>query len=118
MVGDTLYYCTGMNRVFALDAETGAERWSFDPKQRLRKLQGPYPRTCRGVAFWHDPAAPPGAACARRIFTGTIDAELIAIDADDRTRLRGFRRAGARAPARRRRARRIRPSITSPRLRS
>jgi quinoprotein glucose dehydrogenase len=81
VVGDTLYYCTGLNRVFALDAETGAERWSFDPKQRLRKLQGPYPRTCRGVAFWRDPQAPAGATCAERIFTGTIDAELIAIDA-------------------------------------
>ena len=81
VVGDSLFYCTGMNRVFALDAETGAERWSFDPQQRLKKLQGPYPRTCRGVAHWKDPAAPAGAACAQRIFTGTLDAELIAIDA-------------------------------------
>ena len=27
---DTLYFCTGMNRVIALDPESGAERWSFD----------------------------------------------------------------------------------------
>ncbi len=81
VVGDSLFYCTGMNRVFALDAETGAERWMFDPKQQLTKLSGPYPRTCRGVAHWMDPSAAADAACAQRIFTGTLDAELIAIDA-------------------------------------
>jgi quinoprotein glucose dehydrogenase len=90
VIGDTLYYCTGLNRVFALDAETGAPRWVFDPKQRLRKLQGPYPRTCRGVAYWRDTSAPAGAACAQRIFTGTLDAELIAIDAQTGLACRDF----------------------------
>ena len=28
----TLYFCTGANRVIALDPETGAERWTFDPE--------------------------------------------------------------------------------------
>ena len=32
LIDDTLYYCSPFNRVFALDAETGAERWSYDPK--------------------------------------------------------------------------------------
>ncbi|MFQ5514903.1 MAG: pyrroloquinoline quinone-dependent dehydrogenase [Myxococcota bacterium] len=76
-----LYFCTGFNRVIALDPETGEERWSFDPRQRLRKLQGPYPRTCRGVAYWKDTRADPTQPCARRIFTGTLDSELIALDA-------------------------------------
>lgn len=75
-----LYFCTGFNRVIALDPETGAERWSFDPELRLRRLRGPYPLVCRGVAHWEDPA-PSSATCARRIFTGTIDSELIALDA-------------------------------------
>ena len=52
VVQGTLYFCTGFNRVIALDAETGAERWSFDPGQELRKIRGPYPRVCRGVAHW------------------------------------------------------------------
>ena len=30
-------------RVFALDPETGAERWVFDPKLRARETGGPYP---------------------------------------------------------------------------
>jgi quinoprotein glucose dehydrogenase len=79
---DSLYFCTGMNRVIALDPETGAEQWRFDPKTQLAKLQGPYPRVCRGVAHWKDPKpAASGAVCARRIYTGTIDSELIALDA-------------------------------------
>jgi len=82
VVHDTLYFCTGFNRVIALDPETGAERWSFDPKLQQKKLAGPYPLVCRGVAHWEDPKPPAtGGVCARRIFTGTIDAELIALDA-------------------------------------
>ena len=80
LTGDTLYFCTGFNRVIALDAETGAERWSFDPKLRTTRLQGPYPLTCRGVAHW-DGGEGAADRCARRIFTGTVDAELIALDA-------------------------------------
>jgi quinoprotein glucose dehydrogenase len=52
VVGDQLYFCTGFNRVFALDPETGEERWSFDPVLRARGGEGPYPLTCRGVAYW------------------------------------------------------------------
>ncbi len=81
VIGATLYFCTGKNRVFALDAETGEERWRFDPETRLRVLEGPYPRVCRGVSHWRDPRAPEGGRCAERIFTGTLDSELIALDA-------------------------------------
>lgn len=80
-VGRSLYFCTAFNRVFALDAETGEERWVFDPELRAKKGEGPYPLTCRGVAHWRDPRASDGDACAARIFTGTRDAELIALDA-------------------------------------
>jgi quinoprotein glucose dehydrogenase len=81
MIGDTLYFCTGKNRVFALDAETGEERWVFDPVQRTRKLDGPYPRACRGIAHWADASEDTGEICRERVFTGTIDGELIAVDA-------------------------------------
>ena len=81
MIGDTLYFCTGKNRVFALDAETGEERWVFDPVQQTRKLDGPYPRTCRGIAHWMDAGEDAGEICRERVFTGTVDGELIAVDA-------------------------------------
>lgn len=81
VVDGRLIFCTGKNRVIALDPETGEELWAFDPGQRLRKLEGPYPRVCRGVAYHRDPTAPPGAMCAARVLTGTVDSELIALDA-------------------------------------
>ncbi len=81
MAGDSLYFCTGMNRVFALDAETGEERWVFDPVQQLTRMEGPYNRTCRGVALWQSGDPSETGACRERIFTGTLDAQLIALDA-------------------------------------
>ncbi len=76
-----LYFCTGKNRVIALEPETGRELWTFDPKPALAKLEGPYPRTCRGVAYYRGDGSGTTRACATRIFTGTIDSELIALDA-------------------------------------
>jgi quinoprotein glucose dehydrogenase len=107
VVNDTLYYCTPYMRVFALDPETGAERWSFDPVLKSKATGGPYPLTCRGVAYWEQASAsfaqraegerrPSGRsaqraegerrsngwpACSRRILYGTRDSELIALDA-------------------------------------
>ena len=82
VVNDTLYYCTGFMRVFALDPETGEERWVFDPELRARSTGGPYPLTCRGVAYWEEEAPREGEACQRRILYGTKDSELHALDAD------------------------------------
>jgi quinoprotein glucose dehydrogenase len=79
LVGDTLYFCTPFNRVIALDAETGAERWSYDPHA---SREGVYNLNCRGVASWVDPRASVDADCRTRIFTGTLDARLIALDAE------------------------------------
>jgi quinoprotein glucose dehydrogenase len=81
VVGDRLYYCTPYNRVFALDAESGEERWVFDPGQKLRRIEGPYPKTCRGVAYWQSRDPSERGSCRERIFTGTLDSELIALDA-------------------------------------
>jgi quinoprotein glucose dehydrogenase len=79
LAGDHLVFCTSFNEVIALDPGTGAERWRFDPK--IRSDYRPANLfNCRGVALWRDPAARPGAACAARIFTGTNDARLIALD--------------------------------------
>jgi quinoprotein glucose dehydrogenase len=81
VVAGGLYFCTGKNRVIALEPETGRELWSFDPKTVLRKLEGPYPRTCRGVAYFAGDGSGSTQPCNTRILTGTIDSELIAIDA-------------------------------------
>ena len=90
VVNEHLYYCTPFMRVFALDPETGEERWSFDPKLQERHGEGPYPLICRGVSYWEDERAPTGAPCAKRIFYGTADSELIALDADTGRECEGF----------------------------
>jgi len=82
VVNDLLYYCTPHMRVFALDPETGAERWSFDPQLVHQGPQGPYPLACRGVAYWQTARPEPGRSCEKRILYGTRDSELIALDAD------------------------------------
>jgi len=92
-VRDSLYFCTAFNRVIALDAETGAERWVFDPVLRAKRGEGPYPLTCRGVAYWE--AAPDARGrCERRVFTGTRDSELIALDAESGEPCADFGNAG------------------------
>jgi quinoprotein glucose dehydrogenase len=93
LVDGTLYGCTPMNRVFALDPATGAERWSFDPEL---DPSGRYANQliCRGVAHWRDPEARDAAPCSRRILTATNDARLIALDAATGRKCQGFGEAG------------------------
>jgi len=82
LVDDTLVFCTPLNRVLAVDAETGEERWSFDPVQQQTSLPDPHTRVCRGVAYWEEGTATARARpCGRRIFTATLDSELIGVDA-------------------------------------
>src|ERR1700722_9864582 len=77
LVNDTLYFCTQTNIVIALDPETGAERWRYDPK--IDPTGASLVATCRGVAYAHVAAA---TDCPKRIITSTFDTRLLAIDAD------------------------------------
>ncbi len=79
-VEDSLILCSPFNEVIALDPGTGAQKWRFDPK--ISNAQRPGNRfNCRGVAYWVDDHAADGAVCRSRIFMGTNDARLIALDA-------------------------------------
>ncbi|KHK90042.1 membrane-bound PQQ-dependent dehydrogenase, glucose/quinate/shikimate family [Novosphingobium malaysiense] len=76
-IGNTLYVCTGLNDVIALDAETGRTNWRFDS----RIAPGTYAiHACRGVAYFEKPGDGRG-PCAKRVITNTLDARLIALDA-------------------------------------
>ncbi|HYV95852.1 MAG TPA: pyrroloquinoline quinone-dependent dehydrogenase [Gemmatimonadaceae bacterium] len=80
MIDGTLYLSTPFSRVIALDAETGAERWTFDPHvDRAKRLR--HHVTSRGVATWRDLQRGEHESCAHRILVATIDARLIALDA-------------------------------------
>ena len=84
-IDDSLYACSSSNVVVSLDAETGRERWKFDPK--IDPTEKPFP-LCRGVAYFH--ATGVVGDCVERIYTNTIDARVIALDARTGRRCRDF----------------------------
>ena len=79
LVDGTLYVSTPLAQVVALDPATGAERWTYDPRVDLGGDYGDFAN--RGVATWLDRQAGVGSVCRRRIYVGTVDARLIALDA-------------------------------------
>ncbi|MGH7502216.1 MAG: pyrroloquinoline quinone-dependent dehydrogenase [Longimicrobiales bacterium] len=83
-----LYLSTPLNRVLALDPGTGEELWRHDPAIRM-DLERNEGFVSRGVSYWQD-AARPDATCGARIFMGTIDARLIALDAGTGALCAGF----------------------------
>jgi len=98
-IGNSLFVCTPHNIVISLNADTGKENWRYDSK-----AQAPGWQRCRGLGYYEVPSQPqpsadvsvetnneppaqltqtePPAICQRRIFMNTIDARLIAMDAD------------------------------------
>ncbi len=78
-VAGSLIVCSPFERIIALDPETGAERWVFEPEVDL-SYTGALPYKCRGVASWTDEKAPLDKACRTRILVSTADFRLIAID--------------------------------------
>ena len=70
-IDGVLYFSTGYSIIHALEAGSGRELWSYDPKvpeasgKKLRLAWG-----SRGIAWWNG-----------KIYTGTQDGRLIAIDA-------------------------------------
>jgi len=71
-----LYLTTPFDEIIALNPATGAERWRYQP--HLAKLEDGDITTSRGVAIWDGGGTGP---CAARVFVGTDDAQLIAVDA-------------------------------------
>jgi quinoprotein glucose dehydrogenase len=71
MVGGRLYLTTPYGRAVALDATSGAEVWS-------QTIPGPGQPSLRGVEYWPGDATTPA-----RIFFGTRDGRLIALQAND-----------------------------------
>ena len=74
-----LYLSTPWNRIIAIDPESGEELWRHDPHIRtdLERNEG---FISRGVAYWEESQASE-MECGRRIFMGTVDADLLSVDA-------------------------------------
>jgi len=101
-IGDKVFICTPHNNLIALDADTGRELWKNEINAQSKVWQ-----RCRGMAYFDATQAiaqptqpnssqvlpasvPAGANCQRRLLTNTIDARLIAVDADTGEFCQGF----------------------------
>lgn len=88
-----LYMCSAFNEVIALHPGTGEEIWRFDPEVATDRRPGNQ-YTCRGVTFWEDAEAQSGSLCATRIYSGTVDSRILALDARTGALCPGFGDAG------------------------
>ncbi len=98
-VGNKVFICTPHNNLIALDADTGKELWKNAINAQSKVWQ-----RCRGMAYFDATATiaqpsnssiieakpAPAANCQRRLLTNTIDARLIAVDADTGEFCQGF----------------------------
>lgn len=80
LVDDALILCTQFNEVIALDPGTGSLKWEYDPQVPIDGRPG-NEFSCRGVAHFARAPASDG-ACGSRVFMGTVEAELIAVDTE------------------------------------
>jgi len=87
-----LYLETATNIVIALDPVTGREQWRFDP--HIDRTQRYAESTARGVSLWASTDPRAAGPCIRRVLTGTLDARLLALDADTGRPCAGFGNAG------------------------
>ncbi len=92
MVDGTLFLSTPFGRVMALDPATGTVRWTYDARANRAGDWGDFAN--RGVSTWLDARAPRTATCRRRIYLGTIDARIIALDAKSGALCTGFGERG------------------------
>lgn len=105
-IGDKVFICTPHNNLIALDADTGKELWKNPINAQSKVWQ-----RCRGMAYFDATkevaqptqpnsspiiaaSVPAGANCQRRLLTNTIDARLIAVDADTGEFCQGFGKNG------------------------
>lgn len=80
LVDGRLYFTTPYDKVFALDAGTGAKLWEYDPGVNLQRNYSEV--ASRGVSAWHDTKRKRGQPCRLRILFGTLDARLIGLDGE------------------------------------
>jgi quinoprotein glucose dehydrogenase len=78
LVEGRLFLTTPYSHVIALDPEKGTRLWEYDAQVDLSRNFSEV--SSRGVSAWVDPRAKENAPCKLRIFFGTLDGRLIALD--------------------------------------
>ncbi len=80
LVDGKLFFSTPYNHVIALNPKNGALLWEYDPHINLSQNYSEV--ASRGVSAWRDTEAKGSQPCRLRIFFGTLDARLIALDGE------------------------------------
>ena len=88
VVDGVMYISTPLGRVVAVNPETGEEFWEYDPNIRRDVGYGDFAN--RGVATWMDETASETDLCRRRIYVGTAQSQLIALDSESGELCRDF----------------------------
>src|SRR5262245_20296433 len=92
LVDGKLFLSTPYNHVIALDSGTGEKLWEYDPRVNLERNYSEV--SSRGVSAWRDAKAKLGEPCRLRIYAGTLDARLIALDGETGKLCGGFGTSG------------------------
>ena len=80
LANDMLYVGTPFYRILAVRPDTGKIEWTYDPQTELKALTQPELKN-RGVAYWQASDGSTG-PCSKRVYIGTMDARLHAVDAE------------------------------------
>lgn len=89
MVDGTVYICTPHDKVIALDAVTGKQKWVFDAHLKEPMKLTMQHLTCRGVSYFDGTAAGNGPATASQDLQGGEDKRLAESDAEVTTQNAG-----------------------------
>ncbi len=92
VIEGVMYLATPLGKVIALDPVTGRQLWAHEFDVKRKRYFGDWVN--RGVSFWKDSKAKPGAHCAARVIMGVIDARLAQLDARSGTPCKGFGAGG------------------------
>lgn len=86
-----MFVCSGLGKIAAIDPADGRELWTYRYETDTR---GNYLLNCRGVTYHRDGPDYHG-ECPARVFAGTLDGRLLALDAATGLPCRGFGEDGA-----------------------
>jgi quinoprotein glucose dehydrogenase len=81
-VNNTVYVGTPMYRIFAVEPDTGKVKWTYAAGTARPGRPANQGFKGRGVAYWQAANPVAGQPCQKRIYIGTMDGELHAVDAD------------------------------------
>jgi quinoprotein glucose dehydrogenase len=85
VIGDSMYVVSAFGRLFALDPETGEQKWVFDPKIDRNVRVNLFVN--RGAAYWTD-------GKRKRLFVGDLEGRLHSVDAETGKLDAGFGNGG------------------------